>query len=1414
MTDEKVHNRRRPSVTAACGFVLFAALVGALPKSAFAIEPWADGNIPVQEGLELWLDASRIAADDSQWPPGGKLQEWRDASGKNRNVRQDAEDARPILAKVGEVAIVRFDGVDDHLRAIDQKSQLESFTVVVVAAPRSNFGNFHALAAFNAKDERDYMSGLTLDLGPSYSPKFSTINVEGRGFSGVQSLRTGQSSFGGLHSIVVASSSETKSLQLLFDGQPEGARPRDGSPISLDEITIGARYYNNGAGPQQVAGFGRSDIAELLVYNRALNSNELDRLQAYIDAKYGDIKDALPPDADGDSEPLQIVDNPPPVQMFLPGFSVRELPIDLTNINNLKYREDGTLVALAYDGKVYLLRDTDGDGLEDTADVFSENKSGLRSPIGMDLTPPGYKHGNGLFVVGKTRCILIVDTDGDERADREIDVASGWKESFHQVDGLGVAFDRRDGSVYFGRGTYNFADPMLKDKDGKPQYSLADESGAIIHVSPDFKKHEIVATGIRFPVGLRINRHGDLFATDQEGATWVPNGNPFDELLHIKKGRHYGFPARHPVHLPNVIDEPSTFDYAPQHQSTCGLNFNEPVRDGGPIFGPEAWRDDVFVAGYSRGKLFRTQLVKTPTGYVARSQFLACLNMLTAEVCIAPDGALVVACHSGGPDWGSGPTGKGKLFKIEYSDPEHPQPIVAWAAGPREVRVEFDRPVDPQLLHNVLEHSKLTAGTYVRAGDRFETLSPGYAAVQAQKMATRHDVPLRSAQLTPDGRTLVFATDPMSKAYHYALELPGMGRPATDSAIDGTLPQHAAIDLDFDLTGCDAVWTPADGGPAWTGWLPHFDLEVSRRLTHGSGPHDALWAAMQKPGELLLRGQLELTDMLRPAVQHGSKIDYEYPPETVIVAFNSSTAKLALHLPRPPGEGRGEGASANGLSNSKAQPTAELTSATAITVPAAANKLVPFELRLTSNGGKPTLTGHWTTNEDDRPRPFPLRRIFIPWADLSGKHAEQATTPARAPELEGGSWARGYKVFFSDPAGCAKCHTIYGRGGDIGPDLSNLIHRDYASVLRDITHPSFAINPDYLSYSIILTDGRTLSGVVQSKNDAIELGDATGVKTRIPNAEVDEMVASSVSTMPEGLTKELGVERMRDLMTFLITPPPQMPRDLPIGRPKPRTLAEVKAVLEGAPQDSGVARPDSANGVAAPQESRPIHIALVAGEKDHGVGEHDYPAWQRAWSELLAAADNVEVSTAWEWPDQETFDNADTIVFYQHGDWNPQRAADVDAFQKRGGGLVYVHWAVDGRQHGRDFANRIGLAAAGAVGFRHGEMTLMFHRDTAHPIIRNFSTLALTDETYWNMVGKLPPKGTLATAVEENAPRPQLWAVEQGDGRVFVCIPGHYSWTFDDPLFRVLLLRGIAWTAHEPVDRFNHLVWPGADVAK
>jgi type 1 glutamine amidotransferase len=272
---------------------------------------------------------------------------------------------------------------------------------------------------------------------------------------------------------------------------------------------------------------------------------------------------------------------------------------------------------------------------------------------------------------------------------------------------------------------------------------------------------------------------------------------------------------------------------------------------------------------------------------------------------------------------------------------------------------------------------------------------------------------------------------------------------------------------------------------------------------------------------------------------------------------------------------------------------------------------------------------------------------------------------------------------------------------------------------------------------------------------------------------------------------------MKDLMTFLLMAPPAMPRDGRAQPPPPRTRAEVQAVLAGAPNP--------------PEKTKPLHVVLVAGKKDHGPGEHDYPAWQKVWAELLAVSENVRVTTAWDWPTEGELRTANVIVFYQRGSWTPERARDVDAYLARGGGLVYIHWAVDGSPDAPGFAQRIGLAAAGSqTRYRHGPLDLGFATGGQHPIGRNFTKVHFHDESYWRLVGDPKRIQLLATSVEDGQPQPQFWTLEPSKGRVFVSVLGHYSWTFDDPLFRILILRGIAWSGKEPVDRFNELATIGA----
>ena len=117
-------------------------------------EPWADPKLPVRDGLEMWLDASRA---NGEKPADGKLARWLDASGHGRHLKQDVAASQPTLVKLSDATVVRFDGQAAHLRAIKQAAELKAFTVFVVAAPKENPGMFRGLLAFNAANQRDYV---------------------------------------------------------------------------------------------------------------------------------------------------------------------------------------------------------------------------------------------------------------------------------------------------------------------------------------------------------------------------------------------------------------------------------------------------------------------------------------------------------------------------------------------------------------------------------------------------------------------------------------------------------------------------------------------------------------------------------------------------------------------------------------------------------------------------------------------------------------------------------------------------------------------------------------------------------------------------------------------------------------------------------------------------------------------------------------------------------------------------------------------------------------------------------------------------------------------------------------------------------------------------------------------------------
>ncbi len=1369
------------------GRMVLLLLMTMVAEARAGVEVWADPRLKEQGGLYAWYDASRqregrTAKGNAPAVPGGAINLLYDSSGHGRHLVQRDRPEQPKFHVYDGVAVIRFDGKDDHLALLGGGGSAESLTVFLVVAPRSNAGGFRGLLAGNETGLRDYDTGFCIDLAPAPSSRLDAINVEGKGFQGAVDLLSETLPFGRPYVVEARIGTGAGGVSLWVDGRFQGRRDRREGVLKLDDLTLGARFYTNDLQPAFSQGFFDGDLAEVLVYDHVLSNASSQSVRDYLKSKYAGLGELLKHSREQEGEPLQSVANPPPVQMFVPGFATRELPVQLTNINNVRYRHDGKLVALAYSGNIYLLSDRNGDGLEEDVKLFWNGRGKLRAPVGMALSRPGDPRGNGVYVASRGKCSLIVDSNGDDVGDREIIVADGWEEIKAGVDATGVAV-APDGSVYFGLGTADFTNAYLLDRQGQAHYDLKSERGTILKVAPDFKSRERLVTGIRFPVALAFNRNGDLFATDQEGATWLPNGNPFDELLHIQAGRHYGFPPRHAKHLKGVVDEPSVFDYGPQHQSTCGLVFNEPTGKGA-VFGPAWWEGDALVCGYSRGKLFRTKLVDSAVGYVARTDLIAALNQLTADACVAPDGALVVATHGGGPDWGSGPEGMGKLFKILYVDRTIAQPVAVWAESERETRVAFDRPVEPSFLQGLAEKATITSGRAVAAGDRFESIRPGYEVVAAQLAAPRSRVKVQSVSMTPDRRTLVFATSPQVEAVSYAMALPGVGGLPT-AAPAGSLPEEKAVDLAYGLCGVEAVWTGDKAGKRWSGWLPHLDLKVARELTKGSAGHDLLWAQISQPGTLTLKTNLNLRDWLRAAYQPGSRLeDALLPDELVTLALEADgplTVRSAL--------GKEESSKTEGEVHRRAYAFHPKMGEYAL-----------VEVSLKTGGERPPrLEASVHTNEDPRPRALPLCRILMPWARSSAAPAAPAASMARVvpEEWKGGSWLKGREVFFGEQARCSVCHSVRGQGGTVGPDLSNLVERDYASVVRDIREPNFAINPDHLSYAVALNDGRVLTGPIRDQGKTLLVGDSQGRFTSVPRDDVEEIKPSNTSLMPEGLPTTLGPDRMKDLLAFLLQPnlePTTIRRE---GAPPPRTNKEVETLIPP----------------PLPKDSKPLRMVLVAGPKDHGVDEHDYPLWQTRWTSLLGFAPGVTVGQAQGWPSADDFAHADVLVWYSaNPEWSAEKGKELDAFLERGGGMVYLHFAVNGKNAPKELADRIGFAwGDGRSRYRHGPLDLDF-TGASHSITQGLSRLHFVDESYWDLVGDASKVHVLATGIEEGKPRPLIWTREQGRGRVFSSILGHYSWTFDDPLFRLLVLRGIAWSSHEPVDRLSELAIVGASV--
>ncbi len=130
---------------------------------------------------------------------------------------------------------------------------------------------------------------------------------------------------------------------------------------------------------------------------------------------------------------------------------------------------------------------------------------------------------------------------------------------------------------------------------------------------------------------------------------------------------------------------------------------------------------------------------------------------------------------------------------------------------------------------------------------------------------------------------------------------------------------------------------------------------------------------------------------------------------------------------------------------------------------------------------------------------------------------------------------------------CATCHTLFGQGGKIGPDLTGSQRSNVDYLLENIVDPSAIVQPAYKMSTIALADGRVLNGIVIE-----QVGPTLTVQTPterlvLNRADVEEIRKSDLSLMPDGLLDVLPEKEIRDLLSYLMSPqqvalPPDRPQ--------------------------------------------------------------------------------------------------------------------------------------------------------------------------------------------------------------------------------------------------------------------------------
>jgi putative membrane-bound dehydrogenase-like protein len=197
-----------------------------------------------------------------------------------------------------------------------------------------------------------------------------------------------------------------------------------------------------------------------------------------------------------------------------------------------------------------------------------------------------------------------------------------------------------------------------------------------------------------------------------------------------------------------------------------------------------------------------------------------------------------------------------------------------------------------------------------------------------------------------------------------------------------------------------------------------------------------------------------------------------------------------------------------------------------------------------------------------------------------------------------GDVRKGFEVFKNN---CAKCHRHGDTGETIAPNLTGFNVHPKSKILLKVLDPNRSVEGNFRQYTVTTSAGRVYNGLLASETKtAVELVDNEAKRHVVLREDIEEMIASNRTIMPEGFEKQLSKDDFVNLLEFLTAKGKYVP--LPLD--KVATITSVRGMFYS--EDAGAERlvfPDwtakTFNGVpfqlVDPQGGRVKNVVLLYG---------------------------------------------------------------------------------------------------------------------------------------------------------------------------------------------------------------------------